>query len=339
MKINPFIGITLGDVNGIGPEVIIKSLQNNLVLKQFTPIIYASGKVISFYRKNLNIDHFNYRQIPTADQTIPGKINVCNVWNETIEINPGEKNDKGGRYAIKSLQAALKDLKDGKIQAMTTAPFSKELVQSKDFNFPGHTEYLTQEAGEKDSLMFLVSDDLRVGVVTGHIPLKDVERSITKEKVFTKLRKMIESLQVDFDIKKPRVAVLGLNPHAGENGLIGNEENEKIIPAIEEIRKFNHIVMGPFPSDGFFGQGMYKRFDGILAMYHDQGLIPFKTMAFDEGVNYTAGLPIVRTSPDHGTAFTIAGKNEAKETSFRNALYLASDIIRNRNENQFHSNE
>lgn len=334
-KSKPIIGISLGDINGIGPEVVIKALEDNRILKQFTPVIYGSGKVLSYYRKNLDRENFNYQQINSIDKVFHKKVNVLNVWDETVEITPGQANETGGKYAVLSLKAAVSDLKEGKIHALTTAPLSKELVQSDEFSFPGHTEYLTQEAGEKDSLMFLVRDELRVGVVTGHIPLKDVSKAVTKEKLKSKLGKMIKSLQKDFGIKKPRVAVMGLNPHAGENGLLGDEEENVISPIINEMKSGHHIVMGPFPSDGFFGQGTYKQYDCILAMYHDQGLIPFKTMAFEEGVNYTAGLPFVRTSPDHGTAFGIAGKNEADETSFRNALYLANDIVRQRNENQF----
>ena len=331
-KENPLIGISIGDINGVGPEVIIKSLSDNRILKQFTPVIYGSGKVISFFRKAMNLDNFNYQQITGIDNVVHRKVNVINVWNESVEIRPGEPDKLGGTYALKSLQAAVKDLKGGSIHALATAPLSKELVQSEDFNFPGHTEYLTQEAEASDSLMFLVNGALRVGVVSGHIPLAEVSQFVTKERVKTKLALMIKSLQKDFGIKKPKIAVLGLNPHAGENGLLGKEEEDIIIPAMKELKKENHLVMGPFPSDGFFGQGSFKQFDGILAMYHDQGLIPFKTLAFEEGVNFTAGLPFVRTSPDHGTAFGIAANFEADETSFRNALYLANDVIRNRDE-------
>jgi len=334
-KHKPIIGITIGDLNGIGPEVIIKSLEDNRILRHFTPVIYASSKAISFYRKNLNKEDFNFQQISDITKVAHKKVNVLNVWNEVVEISPGNANKTGGKYARISLQKAVDDLKEGKIDAIATAPLSKELVQSKEFKFPGHTEYLTQEAGEKDSLMFLVHESLRVGVVTGHNPLKDVHSRITKDLIVSKLHKMIKSLQKDFGIKKPRIAILGLNPHAGENGLLGDEEEKVIIPAINEMKKGHHVVSGPFPADGFFGMRTYQQFDGVLAMYHDQGLIPFKTLAFEEGVNYTAGLPFVRTSPDHGTAFSIAGKGEADETSFRNALYLAHDIIRQRKENQF----
>lgn len=338
-KGKPIIGISIGDVNGVGPEVIIKSLEDSRILKQFTPVIYGSGKVISYYRKNLNKENFNYQQISSIDKVIPKKVNVLNVWNETIEISPGQANETGGKYAVQSLEAAVKDLKESKIHGLATAPLSKELVQSDEFKFPGHTEYLTEKAGEKDSLMFLVHQGLRVGVVTGHVPLNEVSKKVTKEKVQSKLAKMAKSLQKDFGIKKPRIAVLGLNPHAGENGLLGDEEEKVIMPAINEVKSGHQIVMGPFPADGFFGQGTYKQYDGILAMYHDQGLIPFKTLAFEDGINYTAGLPFVRTSPDHGTAFGIAGKNEANETSFRNALYLANDIVRQRSENEFDDEE
>ncbi|WP_462248987.1 4-hydroxythreonine-4-phosphate dehydrogenase PdxA [Ekhidna sp.] len=334
-KNKPIIGISIGDVNGIGPEVVIKSLEDNRILKQFTPVIFGSGKVISFYRKNLNKENFNFQQISKIEKVVHKKVNVLNVWDDAVEISPGVANEVGGKHAVLSLQSAVSHLKEGKIHALVTAPLSKELVQSDEFKFPGHTEYLTQEAGEKESLMFLVHEGLRVGVVTGHIPIKDVSAKVTKEKIVIKLQKMLKSLQKDFGIKKPRVAVLGMNPHAGENGLLGDEEEKVIIPAINEVKSGHHIVAGPFPADGFFGMGTYKQFDGVLAMYHDQGLIPFKTLAFEEGINYTAGLPFVRTSPDHGTAFSIAGKNEADETSFRNALYLANDIIRQRNENQF----
>ena len=327
------IGITLGDINGIGPEVIIKSLEDPRIIKQFTPVVYGSSKVISFYRRALNKEDFNYNQIPSLDKIQHKKVNILNVWNDEVEIKPGQANEKGGKYARLALQKATEDLKEGRIQAIATAPLSKELVQDENFKFPGHTEYLTQQAEAKDSLMFLVHEGLRVGVVTGHVPLKEVSGKISQEKITSKLKIMIKSLQKDFGIKKPRVAVLGLNPHAGENGLLGDEEEKIISPVIKQFKNEHHMVFGPFPADGFFGMASYKNFDGILAMYHDQGLVPFKTLAFESGVNYTAGLSFVRTSPDHGTAFAIAGKNEADPTSFRNALYLANDIVRQRAEN------
>jgi len=331
-KDKPVIGITLGDVNGIGPEVIIKSLLNSGILKYLTPVIYGSDKVLSFYCKKLAIENLNYRQCNSIEKIVYGKTNVISVWDEAIEVTPGEANEVGGKYALRSLQAAVRDLKSGKLNAITTGPISKESVQSEEFKFPGHTEYLTEESGQKESLMLLVGGGLRIGVATGHIPLREVAKRINQELLESKLSVMIKSLQQDFAIKKPKIAVMGLNPHAGENGLLGNEEEKVIAPVIKKMKEGHHLIMGPFSSDGFFGQGAFKQYDGILAMYHDQGLIPFKLMAFDEGVNYTAGLPFIRTSPDHGTAFGIAGKKEAGETSFRNALYLANDITRNRSE-------
>ena len=331
----PIIGITIGDINGIGPEVVIKSLEDARIIKQFTPVIYGSGKVLSFYKKNLDKEDFNYFQINGLDKINHKKVNILNIWDEAVEISPGKGNETSGKYARISLQKATEDLKNGHIHAITTAPLSKELIQNDEFKFPGHTEYLTKEAGEKESLMMLVHEGLRVGVVTGHIPLKEVSKAIDKDKVSSKLKIMIKSLKNDFGIKKPKVAILGLNPHSGENGLLGDEESKVIEPVINQFKSGHDLVYGPFPADGFFGSGSFQNYDGVLAMYHDQGLIPFKAMAFEEGINYTAGLPFVRTSPDHGTAFAIAGKNEADETSFRNALYLASDITRQRSENEF----
>lgn len=327
------IGITIGDINGIGPEVIIKALEDSRIIKQFTPIIYGSSKVISFYKKALDKENFIFQQIQSADKAHHKKVNVLNVWEDVVEIKPGQANETGGKCARQALEKATEDLKSGIIHGITTAPLSKELVQSDNFKFPGHTEFLTQQAEAKDSLMFLVHEDLRVGVVTGHIPLKEVSTVITQEKITSKLKIMIKSLKQDFGIKKPRVAVLGMNPHAGEKGLLGEEEQKVIEPVIKQFTNEHHLVFGPFPADGFFGMSSYRNFDGILAMYHDQGLIPFKTLAFDSGVNYTAGLSFVRTSPDHGTAFAIAGKNEADPTSLRNALYLANDVVDMRKDN------
>jgi 4-hydroxythreonine-4-phosphate dehydrogenase len=338
-KKKPVIGITIGDINGIGPEIIIKSLEDTRIIKQFTPIIYGSAKVISYYQKALENDSFSYIQIDDASKVQHNKVNVLNVWTDVVEINPGQSNKTGGKCARLALEKATEDLKSGTIHAITTAPLSKELVQSDEFKFPGHTEFLTQQADAKDSLMFLVHENLRVGVVTGHIPLNKVSAELTQEKVTAKLKIMINSLRKDFGIKKPRVAVLGLNPHAGENGLLGSEEEKVIEPVITQFKNEHHLVFGPFPSDGFFGMSSQKNFDGVLAMYHDQGLIPFKTLAFESGVNFTAGLSFIRTSPDHGTAFNIAGKNESDPTSFRNALYLANDIIQHRNEQEFDTDQ
>ena len=329
------IGISIGDVNGIGVEVVIKALQDSRIANLFTPVIYAQEKVISFYKNLLDID-FHYLQVSKIEQSNTKKTNVLNVWNEEITIKPGEENSDGGKYAILSLKAAVEDLKSEKIDALVTAPINKDLMKSAGFDFPGHTEYITKEAGSDESLMLLVHEDLRVGVVTGHIPVSEVASKLTKEKIDKKLMIMIESLKMDFCITKPRIAVLGLNPHAGENGQLGSEDMEIIVPVIDWWKDKGHLVFGPFPADGFFGTKQYKNFDGILGMYHDQGLIPFKTLAFDEGVNYTAGLPLIRTSPDHGTAYDIVGKNEASPTSFRNALYLALDIVeRRRSHNKY----
>lgn len=330
----PIIGISIGDFNGIGPEVVIKALNDNRILRHLTPVIYADGRVISFYRKQLDLQNFTYNQTKSIESIHQRKVNVLNLNEQEIEITPGEPGKSGGEYAIASLRRALEDLKSGKINAIATAPLSKEMVQSDDFKFPGHTEFLTQEDGAKDSLMFLVAEGLRVGVVTGHIPLKEVAQAVTQERIETKLNLMIKSLKKDFGIKKPRIAVLGLNPHAGENGLLGEEEEKIISPSIKTFKDKGNLVFGPYPADGFFGTNQFRSFDGILAMYHDQGLIPFKNMAFDTGVNFTAGLSFIRTSPDHGTGFPIAGKGEASETSMRNAIYMAADIFKNRSEHQ-----
>ena len=260
------------------------------------------------------------------------KVNVINCWDEQVNIVPGEENISGGKYALISLQKAVKDLKRGFIQGLVTAPINKNNIQSEAFKFPGHTEFLTESFGSKESLMLLCNEHLRIGVVTGHIPLSKVSGAVTKEKIKTKLQLMLQSLKQDFGIIKPRVAVLGLNPHAGENGLLGKEEIALISPVINEFKEEGHLVFGPFPADGFFGNNTYSKYNATLAMYHDQGLIPFKTLAFDEGVNFTAGLPIVRTSPDHGTAYNIAGQDLASPSSFRAALLMAIDILKNRKE-------
>lgn len=330
----PIIGISIGDYNGIGPEVIIKALEDNRLLRYLTPVLYCDPRIIAFYRKQLDLKNFNYNQIKSIDEVHQRKFNVLSVRADgELTVNPGSGDKDSGSYALKSLKAAIDDLKNNKIHALATAPLSKELIQSESFSFPGHTEFLTEEAGAKESLMLLISDELRVGVVTGHIPIKEVASAVTKEKIKSKLEILLHSLKVDFNKPKPKVAILGLNPHAGENGLLGKEEQEIIIPLIEEMKNKGHLVFGPFPADGFFGSTQFKSFDGILAMYHDQGLIPFKNMAFESGVNYTAGLSFVRTSPDHGTAFGVAGTNSADATSMRNALLAARDILNSRAEN------
>ncbi len=328
------VGISIGDVNGIGLEVIIKALADSRIYDYCTPIVYGHTKVASYHRRLTEVQDFNFVVIGTASQAQPGKANMLNCWEEDVKIDLGISNDIGGNYALLSLQKATDDLLAGHIEALVTAPINKENIQSETFNFPGHTEYLQDRDGKSESLMFLVSDSLRVGVVTGHIPVSKVPEALSIEKILHKLKLMNTSLQKDFWIRKPKIAVLGLNPHAGDNGLIGGEEQTIINPAIEEARANDIMAFGPYPADGFFANATYMQFDAVLAMYHDQGLIPFKTIAFESGVNYTAGLSFVRTSPDHGTAYDIAGKNMASEVSFREALFTAIHIVRHRKENE-----
>ncbi len=326
----PVIGISIGDYNGVGPEVIMKTFSDSRIFNFVTPVIYGDGRIFSYYRKLLNMQGFNFNQTKSIEKIRYGQVNVYNFDDSPVDVQPGRESSEAGEFAIRSLAKAVDDLKEGHIQGLVTAPLNKDLVQSDNFKFPGHTEYLTQQAEAKESLMFLVAENLRIGVATGHIPLSKVSESLTKELLTTKLEKMLSSLKKDFGIKKPRIAVLGLNPHAGENGLLGQEENEIINPVIEHFKNKGELVFGTYPADGFFGIGKFKNYDGSLGMYHDQGLIPFKNMAFEEGVNYTAGLSFIRTSPDHGTAFNIAGKGIANETSFRSAVFLANDIIKHR---------
>lgn len=329
----PLIGISIGDINGIGPEVIIKALSDPRILRYFTPIVYCSAKVIGFYRKIVNED-FVYNQINDLSGINTKKVNVYNIWNEGFEITPGEVNEIGGKYALLSLTRATEDLKNGKLDALVTAPINKDNIQSDEFQFPGHTEFLASTFEVEEHLMLMVANNVRIGVATGHIPLKDVPESLSADKIKGKVKVMIKSLKREFGISKPRIAVLGLNPHAGENGLLGKEEEEILQPVIEELKNSGQLVFGPFPADGFFGTMEFKKFDGVLAMYHDQGLTPFKYMAFEDGVNFTAGLPAIRTSPDHGTAYNIAGKNVANESSMRAALYLAADMVATRKESE-----
>jgi 4-hydroxythreonine-4-phosphate dehydrogenase len=326
------IGITLGDVNGIGPEVVIKALADSRLLNIITPVVYGSARAISFYKKQLNIEDLNYTQVRSKGQFAPKSINVINCWEDSLEINPGKASKLTGKAAFVALKQAVEELKEGVIDALVTAPIDKQSIHSDEFPFAGHTGYLTQFFGATDSLMFMVSDTLRIGLVTEHVPLKDVAALVTKERIEAKLQIMEQSLRKDFSISKPRIAVLGLNPHAGDGGLIGQEDELVIKPVIAEQKNKGKLIYGPFPGDGFFGAGMYTKYDGILAMYHDQGLIAFKSIAFEEGINFTAGLPVVRTSPDHGTAYSIAGKNQANESSIREAIYRAADIFKNRNE-------
>lgn len=324
----PRIGISIGDLNGIGPEVILKALADHRIHSLLTPVIYGSARVITFYKKQLEIEEFNYTQVRNKGQYAPKAINMVNCWEDNIDIVPGKATRESGKASFIALKQACEDLRDGHLDALVTAPIDKSSIHSEEFPFTGHTGFLTQFFGASESLMFMISDTLRVGLVTEHIPVKDVAASITREKIEVKLKIMEQSLRVDFGIQKPRIAVLGLNPHAGDGGLIGTEDDQVIKPLVNDFRNKGKLVYGPFPADGFFAAGNQRKYDGILAMYHDQGLVAFKTLAFESGVNYTAGLPVIRTSPDHGTAYPIAGKNQANESSFREAMYKACEIFR-----------
>ena len=325
------IGITHGDVNGIGYEVIIKTLMDPRILEMCTPVVYGSAKVGAYHKKTLNIENFSFNSIRSVDEALPKQANIITCIDDNIRVELGKPSQASGLAAFQALERASEDLETKKIDALITAPINKFNIQSDNFNYPGHTEYLAKKFSQNgDGLMLLVSESLRVGVVTGHIPITEISKHITKENILAKLRILNDSLMRDFRIVKPRIAVLGLNPHSGDNGLIGMEELDTIIPALNQARAENIIAMGPFPADGFFGSGGFAKFDAVLAMYHDQGLIPFKALTFDEGVNYTAGLSIIRTSPDHGTAYEIAGQDIASANSFRQALYMACDIHVNR---------
>ena len=328
----PRIGITIGDLNGIGPEVIIKALADHRILSIITPVIYGSVKVLSFYKKLLGLEDFNFSSVREKGNFAPKSVNVVNCWEEVIEINPGKPTRETGTASLRALQCACDEMKEGLIDALVTAPIDKSSVHSEAFPFKGHTEFLAREFGGGESLMFMVSESLRVGLVTDHEPLRDVASLITREKVEAKLRLMEQCLRGDFGIKKPKIAVLGLNPHAGDGGLIGSEDEDVIKVVISDQRNKGKLVFGPLPADGFFGTAQYRQYDAVLAMYHDQGLIPFKTIAFESGVNFTGGLSIVRTSPDHGTGYNIAGKNHANESSMREAIFQAGEIFRHRGE-------
>lgn len=323
------VGITHGDINGIGYEIILKALEDPTILELCTPIIYGSSKVAAYHRKALELPAFQLNSIRTADEAHSKRVNIINCVDDEIRVELGKPSPMSGKAAYDALKTAVADLRDGKIDVLVTAPIQKKAIQSDEFNFPGHTEYLESEMGGK-SLMLMVSDIMKVGVVTGHIPLKDIASTITVDLIMSKLRTLNRTLIEDFAVRKPRIAVLGLNPHAGDDGLLGTEEKTVIIPALEKARNEGIMAMGPYPADGLFGSEQLKRFDAILAMYHDQGLTPFKALAFTNGVNFTAGLPVVRTSPDHGTAYEIAGQNIADCQSFLSALYLGIDIFRNR---------
>jgi 4-hydroxythreonine-4-phosphate dehydrogenase len=322
------VGISIGDINGIGIEVILKTFKDKRMLEFCTPVLFGSTKVVSYHKKALNIET-PIHGINSINQINHNKINLLNIWKEDVEIELGNATSSSGEYAAKSLESAVNQLKNKTIDVLLTAPINKETIQSETFNFPGHTEYLEDKL-EGKSLMILMTDELRIGLVTGHIPISKVAEAITPELIKDKVATMHSSLIKDFGISKPKIAVLGLNPHCGDKGVIGKEDDEVIQPTVSEIRETGKLVFGPYAADGFFGSETYKQFDGVLAMYHDQGLAPFKALSFGGGVNFTAGLSEIRTSPDHGTGFDIAGKNQASETSFTEALFTAIKIFRSR---------
>jgi 4-hydroxythreonine-4-phosphate dehydrogenase len=327
------VAITSGDPNGVGLETIIKVFADPRMTDSITPVIYAHPEVVKIHKKISGVEEFQYNSINSAEEALAKKVNLINVWKDykgTVEFGKADK--EAGMFAFKSLEAAVNDLASNKVDVIVTAPINKDTIQSKEFPFPGHTEYLAKFANTDKVLMFLVSDVLKVGIVTGHLPLKDVAKEITKDRIIEKLQMMNESLIKDFGVNKPRIAVLGLNPHAGDNGLLGTEEKEVILPAVREASEKGLYAFGPYGADGFFGSGNYTKFDAVLAMYHDQGLAPFKAIAFEQGVNFTAGLPIVRTSPDHGTSYDIAGQGIADEGSLRAAIFAACDIYKKRRE-------
>jgi 4-hydroxythreonine-4-phosphate dehydrogenase len=326
------IGITIGDVNGIGPEVILKALSDERILEMFTPIIYGSSKVLSYHKNIIGGDsNVVIQNVMDASKAQAKKINVINCWEENVNITLGKVSEDGGKYAKLALERMVEDLKTKSIDGVVTAPINKAAMKMAGFKYPGHTEFFEKEFN-KQGLMLMVSDTLRIGLVTNHIPISEVTSKVTKEQIVSKLKVFSESLKVTFGINRPNIAVLGLNPHAGDEGAIGDQEEKIIKPAILEMKKAGMFVAGPFPADGFFGSSSFKKFDGILAMYHDQGLIALKSLSFGDGVNFTAGIDCIRTSPDHGTAYDIAGNNMADEASFKKAIYLALDCIRNKKE-------
>lgn len=331
MSNNIKVGITHGDINGIGYEVILKTLEDNRILELCTPVVYGSAKIAGYYRKGLEMGNIPMNTVESASQARRDTNNIINVVPEDVKVEPGVSTPEAGRAAFLALERAVADLKNGDIDVLVTAPINKNNIQSDDFHFAGHTEYLASCAGDDArALMILFNDRLRVALVTTHCPIAEVAKEITVERVMEKLADFYLSLEKDFGLSHPRIAVLALNPHAGDGGVIGHEEQNVIAPAIEQARKDGVNCYGPYPADGFFGAEQYRKFDGVLAMYHDQGLAPFKTLAMAGGVNFTAGLPFVRTSPDHGTGYDIAGKGEASEESLREAIYAAIDIFRNR---------
>lgn len=326
----PVVGFTCGDLNGIGIELIIKTLADGRITEFCVPVIFASNKSINFYRKVLPDINFAYQSVKDFSRLNPKQINVYNCWEEEVQITPGQLNEIGGKYALLSLQQGVAALKEGHVQALVTAPIHKKNIQSAEFNYSGHTPYLKAMFEVNEVAMLMVAENMRVALLTEHVPVSDIAPHVTKANIISKLKIVHASLQKDFGVDKPKIAVLGLNPHAGDEGLIGNEEETIIKPAVKEAKQQNILAFGPYSADAFFARGQHEKFDAVLAMYHDQGLIPFKSLALGEGVNYTAGLPAVRTSPDHGTAFDIAGKGKADHISFIEATYKAIDIVRMR---------
>jgi 4-hydroxythreonine-4-phosphate dehydrogenase len=327
---NIIVGISIGDLNGIGSEVVLKTFEDSRMLEFCTPVIFANVKIISFVKKTFESTSAIHG-IDTLEQIVVGKINVLNVWRENVDVTFGVNDENIGKYAIKSFVTATKALKEGKIDVLVTAPINKYNIQSDEFKFPGHTDYLNQEL-EGNALMFMVHDNLKVGLITDHIPVNEVASHLTEDLIKQKIETIKQSLIQDFSINKPKIAVLGLNPHAGDGGVIGKEDDTILKPVIKKLFEKGTMVFGPYPADGFFGNSQYEKFDAVIATYHDQGLIPFKTLSFGNGVNYTAGLNKVRTSPDHGTAYDIAGKGIANHNSFKEAVFLAIDIYNSRNQ-------
>lgn len=327
---NIIIGISIGDLNGIGAEVVLKTFEDPRMLEFCTPVIFASVKILSFLKKALKLST-NFHGINHIDKIQVGKLNVLNCWKEPVTINFGKEDPKVGEYAVKSLVEATKSLKNKTIDVLVTAPINKNTIQSEDFKFPGHTDFLAKELGGK-SLMFMVSDTLRVGLLTDHVPVKDIASHLTEDLIKDKVDTIYTSLKQDFRISRPKIAVLGVNPHTGDNGVIGEEDDKILRPVLQKIKETGKMVFGPYAADSFFGSKNHENFDAIIAVYHDQGLIPFKTLSFGKGVNYTAGLSGIRTSPDHGTAYEIAGKGEADNSSFKEAVFKAITIYKNREE-------
>ena len=327
---NILVGISIGDLNGIGSEVVLRTFEDTRMLELCTPVIFANVKLLSFIKKMIETEAM-FHGIDTLDQVVVGKINVLNVWRESVDLTFGEATELGGSFGIKSFVAATKALKEGKIDVLVTAPINKFNAQSEEFKFPGHTDYLAQEL-DGNALMLMVQDRLRVGLLTDHVPVNEVAQHLTEKLLTEKIETIRKTLVQDFSLVKPKIAVLGLNPHSGDNGVIGKEEESIIKPTIKKIAEKGTLVYGPFPADGFFGSNQYEKYDAVLAMYHDQGLVPFKTLSFGRGVNFTAGLSKIRTSPDHGTAFDIAGKGVADFNSFKEAVYLAIDVFHSRNQ-------